>query len=504
MAPKSNDRNVVTPPKEPRQHGVKVRKSRYSYSDITLGSHQEIRNREFDYTEWALQNDNAQRSTLTLCLSFKKGVYYGGDWLDIEDCDGTFSNLKDCSGCSVEGTCPRSRSRNTASKPDGSFDVVIVGAGCIGAAIARELSKYNLSILWVEAADDVSQGATKGNSGIVHAGYDDVPGTNHAKYCWKGNQMFAQLDRELRFGYQTNGSLVLAFDEKEHRHLSELKKRGETNGVERLRIIDQKELVEMEPYVHPDAIAALYSPDAGNVIPYEFTIALAENAVDNGVELRIRRHVTDLDYHNETGDWTITLRHWEPQQYLHASKQLSPTRVIMLATITLSCLVSAGMGLQLVLDDAVDSTTRQYSAMATYTVILIIALVVFRHLNSNNSVSRTTPLAKIVEQASPPVGKGGHKVQVDDMLVGGSGSSTAVDGVTVATEEITAKYVINCAGGAADQIARMIGDDSFAIKPRLGDYLLLNRNQVCSQAAYCISFSADDANQVNSSRCTYI
>jgi glycine/D-amino acid oxidase-like deaminating enzyme/F0F1-type ATP synthase membrane subunit c/vacuolar-type H+-ATPase subunit K len=431
-----------------------------------------------------------------------KGVYYGGEWLDIEDCDGTFSNLKDCSGCSAEvlGTCPRSRSRNSSAKPDGSHDVVIIGAGCIGAAIARELSKYSLSVLWVEAADDVSQGATKGNSGIVHAGYDDAPGTNHARYCWKGNQMFAQLDRELRFGYQINGSLVLAFNETERQHLYELKKRGETNGVERLRVIDQKELVEMEPYVHPDAIAALYSPDAGNVIPYEFSIALAENAVDNGVELRLRRQVTDLDYHNETGDWTVTLRHWEPQQYVQASKQLSPTRPIILIMITLTCLVSAGMGLQLVLDDAVDSATRQFSAMATYTVIVVSALLVFRHLNSKNSVSRTTPLATLVEQASPPVGKGGHKVQVDDMLVGGSGASAAVDGVTVATEEVTAKYVINCAGGASDQIARMIGDDSFAIKPRLGDYLLLNRNQVCVvNGVNCISFSAADANQFISS-----
>ena len=292
--------------------------------------------------------------------------------------------------------------------------------------------------------------------------------------------MFAQLDRELRFGYQINGSLVLAFDEKERQHLHELKKRGETNGVERLRIIDKKELLEMEPYVNPEAIAALFSPDAGNVIPYEFTIALAENAVDNGVELRIRRLVTDLSYHAKTGDWTVTLRHWEPQQYVKTSNQLTPTRVAILGMIALSSLVAIGMELQLAIDDGVDSATRWYSAMATYTVILVGALFVFRHTGSSKSISRTTPLAEIVEQASPPVGKGGEKVHVDDMLIGGSGASAVVDGVTVATEEVTAKYVINCAGGASDQIACMIGDDSFAIKPRLGDYLLLNRNQVCT------------------------
>lgn len=73
------------------------------------------------------------------------------------------------------------------------YDVAIIGAGRIGSAIARELSKYSLKVLLLECADDVSQGATKGNSGIVHAGYDDKPGSVRAKFCWKGNQMFPQV-----------------------------------------------------------------------------------------------------------------------------------------------------------------------------------------------------------------------------------------------------------------------------------------------------------------------
>ncbi len=125
--------------------------------------------------------------------------------MDIEDCGKVFSiDEKQCSGCDFQAPCPRSRSRYISCKNDGSYDVVrirlfsfyyplagslshsklqlIIGAGCIGAAIARELSRYKVHTCWVEAADDVSQGATKGNSGIVHAGYDDTPGTNRAKY----------------------------------------------------------------------------------------------------------------------------------------------------------------------------------------------------------------------------------------------------------------------------------------------------------------------------------
>lgn len=159
------------------------------------------------------------------------GVYYGGKWVDIEDCVSSGYQLPSkqqssgdqfqskCLSCPNKQTCkknkdkvtksldgrpksvtsppvrvvaPRSKSALDASK-DGegiTYDICIIGAGCVGSAIARELSKYDLSVLLLEAADDVSQGATKGNSGIVHAGYDDKPGTKRAKYCWKGNQMF--------------------------------------------------------------------------------------------------------------------------------------------------------------------------------------------------------------------------------------------------------------------------------------------------------------------------
>ena len=142
------------------------------------------------------------------------GVYYGGEWVDIEDCVSSGYKLppsqqssgdqfqSKCDSCPNKRTCsnknnnhnnkPRSRTALDCSKDNKSqlYDICIIGAGCIGSAIARELSKYELSVLLLEAADDVSQGATKGNSGIVHAGYDDKPNTNRAKFCWKGNQMF--------------------------------------------------------------------------------------------------------------------------------------------------------------------------------------------------------------------------------------------------------------------------------------------------------------------------
>ena len=140
----------------------------------------------------------------------------------------------------------------------------------------------------------MTQGATKGNSGIVHAGFDDKPGTNRARLCWKGNQMFPRLDRELKFGYLRNGSLVVARGPDDEATLRELLARGAANGVEGLRIVGRDELRAMEPHVADDATAALWAPHAGTVTPYEFAIALCENAADNGVEVRLRREVVAI------------------------------------------------------------------------------------------------------------------------------------------------------------------------------------------------------------------
>jgi glycine/D-amino acid oxidase-like deaminating enzyme len=407
-----------------------------------------------------------------------KGVYYGGEWLDIEDCPGTFVPAK-CSGCDYQEACPRSRSRNvattTVADDNLTYDIGIIGAGCIGAAIARELSKYQARIIWIEAADDVSQGATKGNSGIVHAGFDDKPGSVRAAHCWSGNQMFPQLDQELRFGYQKNGSLVLALNEKEVEVLHELMERGKTNGVKNLRIVRQSELRQMEP--HANAIAALYSPDAGNVIPYEFCIALAENAVDNGVELRIRAVVSKIDYKKENDTFTLSMDHWEPHEYIRATTRGS-NHSIQFACLLVAFLIS-GYYAALRMGGTTTTTTNLEIFLPPLTVMALLGVAQWFGQSSPQAPTKNTPLENIIKNAKKPEGTGGKRVEVAEMLVGGSGSHKQ-QGQVIHQSKVQCKYVINCAGGASDQIAKLIGDESFKIMPRLGDYLLLNRNQVRS------------------------
>ncbi|GMH78834.1 hypothetical protein TrST_g8155 [Triparma strigata] len=410
-----------------------------------------------------------------------KGAYVGGDWVDIEDCGERFNittptpSDKSCESCPNQTTCPRSRTRHVSAKEDGSYDVVVVGGGCVGASIARELTKYDLSILLLESADDVTQGATKGNSGIVHAGFDDKPGSVRAKFCWPGNQMFAKLDEELHFGYQKNGSLVLAKTKEERKVLDDLMERGRKNGVQRLKIIEGEDVFKIEPFCNPNTIAALHAPDAGNLIPYEFAIAMAENAADNGAEVRIRRTVSAIE---ATADgFEVTADHWEPKSYakiMHPSETTVPEPEVKdssgLVAAVIAALGAAGAAFM-------KTTQPQFTDEVVVGVAvgaLVLALIVF--LSSKKKPVRIQGEGK-AKDSRAPVGSGGKRVSVAEMMVGGSGSMTANDGVVVGTEKIKCRFIVNAAGGGSDKISAMIGDDSFKIKPRLGDYLLLNREQ---------------------------
>ena len=175
------------------------------------------------------------------------------------------------------------------------YDVCIIGAGVVGANIARELSRYQLNICVLDREDDVSCGCSKANSGIVHGGYSDKPGTLKAELCVKGNRMYAQLDEELHFGYREIGSYVLSFDQESLATLRRLFEQGQQNGVGGLELIDGEEMRRREPHVSAEVTGALYCAQAGVTSPYEFVIALMENAVANGVELKLRHEVRQLE-----------------------------------------------------------------------------------------------------------------------------------------------------------------------------------------------------------------
>ena len=183
-------------------------------------------------------------------------------------------------------------------------DVVIIGAGVIGCAVARELSRYELDVCVLEAAEDVCTGTSKANSGIVHAGFDAPTGSKKARFNVLGSRMMPEITKELDVPFRRNGALVVCTDASQRSGLDELLESSKKNGVENLRIIERDELKALEPNISDTAIAALYAPDSGIICPFKLTIAMAENANTNGVEFRFNTPVQDI-CRNADGFYTI-------------------------------------------------------------------------------------------------------------------------------------------------------------------------------------------------------
>lgn len=230
------------------------------------------------------------------------------------------------------------------------FKVAIIGGGVVGGLVARKLAEYDMKTVILEKDNDVAMGQSKANSGIVHAGYDPVPGTLKAKLNVIGSQMMESVCKELDVKYRRNGALVVGYDDQDIANIEKLYERGQKNGVLDLEILDESEVRKIEKNLSENIKGALYAKSSAVVCPYELTIEAIGNAMDNGVELLRNFRVT-----------------------------------------------------------------------------------------------------KIEQEA--------HFVIKSD------------DGRTVECE-----YVVNCAGLFSDEIARMVGDDSFNIIPRAGEYLLLDKD----------------------------
>ena len=188
-------------------------------------------------------------------------------------------------------------------------DIIVIGAGVVGCSIARELSKYNLDVLVVEKNSDVSEGISKGNSGIVHAGYNEKIGTLKAKLNIEGNKSFDDLSRDLQFPFKRNGAFILAFSDEEMKTLESLKENGEKLGVEGLEILTREEALNIEPNLNKEIVGVLNVKTSGIVSPYEMTIALAENAAENGVEFKLNSKVTNIEKISE--GYKVTLNNKE-------------------------------------------------------------------------------------------------------------------------------------------------------------------------------------------------
>lgn len=174
------------------------------------------------------------------------------------------------------------------------YDVAIIGAGCVGASIARRLSAYQIRVALLEKCADVCFGVSKANSGIIHAGFHHSVNTLKARLEIRGNLMFEQLQHELNFPFKRVGILVVAFSYEQMKAVEQLYEQGVANGVPLLEVCGRERLLTLEPKLNPDAVGGLYAPTGGIIEPYRYVFALVESARKNGVDL-----YTDFEVINE-------------------------------------------------------------------------------------------------------------------------------------------------------------------------------------------------------------
>lgn len=192
-----------------------------------------------------------------------------------------------------------------------NYDVLIVGGGSVGCAVAYALSRYDLSVAVAEKELDVGMGTSGRNSGVVHAGFNNRPGSLMAKLCVEGSEGFERLCAALDIPYKKTGKLIVGYDEADLQALVRLKEQGERNGVKGLEIIDRDQIRAIEPDL--PANWAMLSKNTAVFNPFLYSIHLAEAAAQNGVRFYLDSPVTSLTataegYRVQAGAHTLTCR----------------------------------------------------------------------------------------------------------------------------------------------------------------------------------------------------
>lgn len=177
-------------------------------------------------------------------------------------------------------------------------DVVIIGAGAVGCAIARELSKYQVKVVVVDKRDDIGGDASKSNSAIIHTGYDAAPGTLESQLVVAANPMYDKLAKDLDIPFQRIGAILPAFTDEQYEKLPEIKEKAFKNHVYDVEYLTKEEILEKEPELNPDVKGGLYIPRESIIDPFILVQALAENANENGVDFMLNTEVVDIKVEN--------------------------------------------------------------------------------------------------------------------------------------------------------------------------------------------------------------
>ena len=173
-------------------------------------------------------------------------------------------------------------------------DVVIVGAGIVGSAIARALGGTGLSVTLVEGRDDVGDGTSKANTALLHTGFDATPGTLESRLVARGYDLLGEYADAVGIPVERTGALLVAWTDEERDALPRLKDKAERNGYDACEIVTADEVYRRVPDLGPGALAGLTVPGESIICTWTTNLALATDAVRRGVELRRGERVTDV------------------------------------------------------------------------------------------------------------------------------------------------------------------------------------------------------------------
>ena len=182
---------------------------------------------------------------------------------------------------------------------DRVFDVVVVGAGVVGCAVARELSRLTLSVALVEARNDVGAGTSKANTAILHTGFDATPGSVESRLVARGYQLLREYAPSVGVSVEQTGAVLVAWDDEQAANLPRLAERAAANGYDRAEVIDASAVRAMEPHLGEGVTGGMVVPDEHLIDPWSTPIAFATEAVTNGCQLFTNLHVTKLEVGSE-------------------------------------------------------------------------------------------------------------------------------------------------------------------------------------------------------------